>query len=34
MIILQPLLFFFVAFDENMAQNMLTLMLNPGYRGM
>jgi hypothetical protein len=34
MIVLQPLLFFFVAFDENMAHNMLALMLNPRYRGM
>lgn len=28
-IVLQPFLFFSIAFDEGMAHNMLTLMLDP-----
>jgi hypothetical protein len=33
-IVLQPFLSFSIAFDKGMAHNMLTLMLDPKYRGM
>lgn len=34
LIVLQPFLSFSIAFDKGMAHNMLTLMLDPKYRGM